>query len=137
MVSGWEKSIIQIFLSLLENWEKSLNLDMQHYIELIKLIYDVCLVIYLAVSVVWVEFETPKIIDNDVKLKIKKFILTIGLLSCVLILWERNEYLFFLNIKKLTCMKVGFYHKRLIITFRKYFFCREFLENIELKCKKM
>lgn len=72
---------------------------MQHYIELIKLIYGVCLIIYLAVSVIWVEFETPKIIDNDIKLKIKKFMLTISLLSYVLILWERNEYLFFLNIK--------------------------------------
>lgn len=65
---------------------KSLNLDMQHYIELIKSIYGICLVIYLAVSVVWVEFETSKIIDSDIKLKIKKFVLTIVLLSCVLIL---------------------------------------------------
>lgn len=110
---------------------------MQHYIELIKLIYGVCLVIYLAVSVVWVEFETPKIIDNDIKLKIKKFILTIGLLSICTYTMGKNEYLFFLNIKKLTCMKMEFYHKRLIITLRKYFFCRRFLENIESKCKKM
>lgn len=86
-----KKSIIQIILSLLGNWEKSLNLDMQHYIELIKSIYGICLVIYLAVSVVWVEFETSKIIDSDIKLKIKKFMLTIVLLSCVLILWGRYD----------------------------------------------
>lgn len=86
-----KKSIIQIILSLLGNWEKSLNLDMQHYIELIKSIYSVCLVIYLAVSVVWVEFETSKIIDNDIKLKIKKFMLSICLLSSVLILWGRYD----------------------------------------------
>lgn len=86
-----KKSVIQIVFDFLKNWEKSLNLDMQQYIVLIKTIYKASFGIYLSISIGWLEFETTKITDNSIKIKLKKVGTSLALVFIIVTMWGRYD----------------------------------------------
>ena len=84
-----QKSIFQILKNQLGLWIKNLNMGMVHYLQLFKIIYGSCILIYLIVSILWMEVIIAS--GTDVNKVIKK-ICTIILFASLMITWGQLNF---------------------------------------------
>ena len=84
-----QKSIFQILKNQLGLWIKNLNMGMVHYLQLFKIIYGSCILIYLIVSILWMEVIIAS--GTDVNKVIKKICIII-LFASLMITWGQLNF---------------------------------------------
>ncbi|QTQ39305.1 hypothetical protein [Lactobacillus taiwanensis] len=84
-----QKSIFQILKNQLGLWIKNSNMGMVHYLQLFKIIYGSCILIYLIVTILWIEVIIAS--GTDVS-KVIKIICIIILFASLMITWGQLNF---------------------------------------------
>lgn len=84
-----QKSIFQILKNQLGLWIKNSNMGMVHYLQLFKIIYGSCILIYLIVTILWMEVIIAS--GTDVNKVIKKICIII-LFASLMITWGQLNF---------------------------------------------